>query len=178
MFLYTALFVASVVMALGVLWLYRLLFETGRQIYRSILPGKKSAVNDHVEDADLPTTINGTLTPWGWDRKPAPARVENSSTPLPKNPVSANYPIPWGWKGNKHKVAEYQLKEGIFLKPVTATARVLNGDNSGPIESSDLHPLWPNREDDFEFAGSSYKVTRKVKPKKSNLKNVSKPWGW
>jgi len=37
---------------------------------------------------------------------------------------------------------------------------------------------WPYREEKFDFAGKSYKVSRKAKLKKTNLGNTSTPWGW
>jgi hypothetical protein len=38
---------------------------------------------------------------------------------------------------------------------------------------------WPYREDMMKTGGKGYKIRRKVPPsKKTNLKTLSKPWGW
>lgn len=177
MFFYTSLIVFNVVMALVILWLYRLLMDAGYALYRSIMPSSGEDAVDHVKDDHLTTTINDIPIPWGWQRSSL-ARVAKNVAPVPKVSVPSANPIPWGWKGNKHKVQEYKVKEGIWLNPVAATSWFLNGNKAASAGRIDEHPEWPDREDEFEFAGASYRVTRKIKPKKANLKNVTKPWGW
>ena len=180
MFFYTSLFMASFIIAMVVLWLYKSLVGIGTALYRAILPSSKSNITDHFTEPTLPLTVNGARTPWGWSGHATPATEARTHVALPDKKAPE---VPWGWPGNKHKVApEYQVKEGIPLCPVT-------GARSGTRSNADITPPkavrarakkigWPYREDQFEFAGDTYSVTQKVNPKKTNLKNTAKPWGW
>ena len=178
MFFYTSLFVVSLFMAFVILWLYRSLVGIGRVVCRAILPGSKENVLPDTKDEKLVTTLKNVPTPWGWRRKSAFqyfAKAKKADSEVID--LSGNA-IPWGWKGNKHQVAEYKVKEGMWLIPVAATTRFLNGNKPATAEGVDRHPEWPDRVDEFDFGGAHYRVTRKVKPKKSNLKKITKPWGW
>ena len=179
MFFYTSLFVASFIVAMVVLWLYKSLVGIGTALYRAILPSSKSNTTNRIKERDLPLTVNDARTPWGWGRHATPATVARTPAALPKEKATET---PWGWPGNNHKIPAYRVKEGIPI-------RSMSGAQSGALSTADITPPkaagnrakkigWPYREDQFEFAGDTYSVTQKVNPKKTNLKNTAKPWGW
>jgi len=165
MFFYTSLFVASLIVALIVLWLYHAIADVGKAVYRAILPSSKENPADHLaRDTVLRTTINDTPTPWGWGDHDKPAQAARTARIAPSESV------PWGWPGNDNKIREhgqqYDLNAGVALtEPVP-------GDKKKPATG------WPYREEKFDFAGKSYKVSRKVTPEKTNLRNTGTPWGW
>lgn len=165
MFFYTSLFIASLIVALVALWLYHALADIGKVVYRAILPSSKGNPADHLEPAAvLRTTINDTPTPWGWGDDAKPSQAARTAKIAPSDSV------PWGWPGNNNKIREhgnnYDLNAG----------RPLVEPNAAKKQKATTG--WPYREEKFDFAGKSYKVSRKAKPKKTNLSNTSTPWGW
>lgn len=84
-------------------------------------------------------------------------------------------PTPWGWPGNNNEIRDHGPESnGTGLDSYT------NNLDAKQKEKKANKPSvgWPYREDRIEFAGKAYKVTRKVTPKKTNLKTTIKPWGW
>jgi len=165
MFFYTSLFVASLIVALVVLWLYHALADVGKAVYRAILPSSKDNPADHLNrESVLRTTINDTPTPWGWGEHAKPSQAARTSRIAPSESV------PWGWPGNDNKIREhgqqYDLNAGVALT------------EPAPDKKKEPATGWPYREEKFDFAGKSYKVSRKATPKKTNLRNTGTPWGW
>lgn len=165
MFFYTSLFVASLIVALIILWLYHAISDVGKAVYRAILPSSKGNPADHLKsETVLRTTINDTPTPWGWGDHTKPSQAARTAKIVPSDSV------PWGWPGNNNKIREhgqhYDLNAGQALAE--------SDDNEKPKPVTG----WPYREEKFDFAGKSYKVSRKARPKKTNLSNTSTPWGW
>lgn len=142
MLFYVSLFIACVISAIVVLYIYNALAEVGKAIYGAILPSSKNNVTRHRRNVRFNSAISDT-------------------------------PTPWGWNGNDQEVREHGSK------PATANgASVLDGFLNK--QSNDTSSVgWPHREDKVEFAGKSYKVTRKTASKKSRPGTNSKqPWGW
>jgi len=158
MFFYTALFVASVIAAFVIIWLYRSIADAGKAVYQAMLPSSKHAATSHLESQTMRTTVNGTPTPWGWKSHETPANLAKTHAALPTEKT------PWGWKGNQGEVRQRQPHNAHAASRTASKQK----QNVG----------WPYREEKSEFAGKAYKVTRKVKLKKTNLATASKPWGW
>lgn len=53
-----------------------------------------------------------------------------------------------------------------------------NLGDSGSQATQKLTSSWPHREEKSEASGKAYKVTRKARPARTNLKETAKPWGW
>lgn len=168
MFFYTSLFVASLIVALVILWLYNAVADVGKQVYRAILPSSKSNVTEHVQDIPLNTTINETPTPWGWKSHETPATVAKTRAAKPSKAT------PWGWPGNEKEIRDHG-PNGTWPDG-SKTEASLAGYGEKPKSARKVG--WPYREEEFEFAGKAYKVSRKAKPKKTNLSKTGKPWGW
>jgi hypothetical protein len=179
MFFYTSLFVASFIVAFIALWLYKSLVDIGKSFYQAILPSSKNDITAHVEESNSPVTVNEAKTPWGWGGHATPATEARIQAAVPDKSASN---VPWGWPGSKHKVRTYQVKGGIPIragKDAQAVAwSVADKTSPGAARKRAQKIGWPYREDQFEFAGDTYKVTQKAKPRKTNLKKTAKPWGW
>ena len=174
MFFYTALFIASVIGALIILFLYNSMISAGKAVYRAILPGSKDNIAAHINETPYHATINDTPTPWGWDGQAAPANPVKTVVPAPPNDNT-----PWGWKGNDHAIREHGPNSAVrnaslgfddFLN------KIRNEDDQK--ESKQAAVGWPYREEKFESAGKVYKVKRKATLRKTNLETTAKPWGW
>jgi hypothetical protein len=66
MFFYTSLFVACVITALLVLYLYNAIADASRSIYRAFLPSSKNKPTSHLDGLKVRSTVNRTPSPWGW----------------------------------------------------------------------------------------------------------------
>ena len=158
MFFYTALFVASLIAAFIIIWLYRSIADAGKAVYQAMLPSSRNAATSHLDGLSVNTSVNDTPTPWGWKSHQTPANLAKKHAALPTEKS------PWGWKGSQRGANE---------------KRPLNGRTaSQPATRKNQNVGWPYREEKSEFAGKAYKVTRKVAPKKTNLSSTDKPWGW
>ena len=101
MFFYASLFVASVVVALVLVWLYRAIANAGKAVYQAILPSYKlnHDPTSHLDKVDLETSVNEVPMPWGWqgetrlpDKNQARARIRQLRKNYQKNSAK-----PWGW---------------------------------------------------------------------------------
>lgn len=173
MFFYTALFVASVITALIVLYLYNALMDVGKAVYKAMLPSSKDNLSRHIDDTPYHATINDTPTPWGWDAN------AGRGNPAKAVPASPNDDTPWGWKGNDNEIREHGAK-GTVRNAALGLEAFLNKTTSEPSSRASKPSAvgWPYREEKSEFAGKAYKVKRKVAPRRTNLKTTSTPWGW
>jgi len=164
MFFYTTLFIASLIVALVVLWLYHAIVDVGKVVYQAILPSSKGRSTAHLEHETIYTTVNETPTPWGWGEHSKPSQAARTAK------IAQADSVPWGWPGNDRKIRgsgqPFDLNAGV--KPAESVSDKKKEAVIG----------WPYREDKFEFAGKAYKVTRKVTPEKTNLQTTGKPWGW
>ncbi|MDH4018445.1 MAG: hypothetical protein OEU84_02495 [Xanthomonadales bacterium] len=169
MFFYTALFVASVIASLIILYLYNSLKDVGKAVYRAFLPSSKEKLARQIQDAPYHSTINDTPTPWGWDGHASPVKQVKTASPSPSDNA------PWGWKGGDHQVRENGSKGSASglnaFGNSTASGHAAKTRNQARVG-------WPYREEKSESAGKAYKVTRKVTLQRTNLKTTSKPWGW
>lgn len=158
MFFYITLLVGSVIGAVLLLYFVQAIMSLGKSAYSSLLPSAKHNRTSHLENTRF-TENNKTQTPWGWTGHSSPANVAKTHPAMPADNTS------FGWKGksnDKGKVAEAKGLDG-FIASKTAPKPAVG---------------WPYREEKLDVAGSAYKVTRKAKPAKTNLKDNGKPWGW
>lgn len=153
MFFYISLFIAGVIIAFVVLYVYRSLWEVGQTIYRAFLP--------------LATAIKDTPAPWGWDGHASPDSVKRPHAVRQKGQT------PWGWPGNDQEIREHGTGNGLLN-----SLRNLHDGVSATGAERNPSVGWPSREEQFEFAGKTYKTTRKATPERPNRKTSGKPWGW
>lgn len=68
MFFYTSLFIASILVALVLIKLYRAISDAGKAVYQAILPSSKLKHDptSHLDKVELNTTVNDVPMPWGW----------------------------------------------------------------------------------------------------------------
>jgi len=168
MFFYTALFIASVIIAVVILWLGRSLADVGKAVYQAFLPSSKANRDPtgHLDTQRLTTTINDTPIPWGWKGDSSPSQVARVT---PAAPATLE---PWGWSGAKQRARNNDSNQG--------SQNFLKTSSTAPGKKKKEKPLvgWPYREESFEFAGKSCKVVKARKLRKNHLKTIGKPWGW
>ena len=156
MVFYSLLLIASVIVALIVLYLYHQIADAGQSVFRALLPSAKNGPTVQIRKRRERATVNDTATPWGW-------------------------------QGSDHKIREHgpgRTGQGAAQKTARNTAMGLDAflnkheNGSESDTESRKHVGWPYREEEFESANKAYKVTRKTRPARTNLKTAGKPWGW
>ena len=80
-------------------------------------------------------------------------------------------PAPWGWKGSQKEIRNRGPRTATVNGASSLNAIINNHDNKSKSVG------WLHREEKAEFAGSSYKVSRRP-GSISGRKLGGKPWGW
>jgi len=170
MFFYALLFVGSVIAALIILYAYNAVLRVGKSVYKARLPGSGENLTSHLDNK----SVNGAQTPWGWGSHATPANSART------HPASPNRQAPWGWRGSEQEVRSRDSATPASTANATGFDAFLknNTDASGSQAAQKPTVSWPYREDKSEAAGRVYKVTRKSRLAKTNLKNTATPWGW
>lgn len=177
MVFYSLLFVACVIVAVVMLYLYHQLADVGKDVYKTLLPSSKTNPTNNRDYARVATSVNKTPTPWGWKAKTTQtktARVRSVSPP-------GN--VPWGWKGNDNEIREHGPKPAIHnvvkSRAAGLDAFLKQNDNEQNSSSASRENVgWPYREEKSEIAGKEYTMKRKAAPVRTNLRTTGKPWGW
>ena len=162
MFFYISLLVGSVVAAVVLLYFVHAIMSLSRSAYKTLLPSTKDRRTGHLENTRF-SEHSKMQTPWGWRGHSSPAGVARAHPAVP-----SEHHTTWEWKGKDNKANNKDQGEkpsGLdgFLASETAPKPTVG---------------WPYREDKLDVAGSAYKVTRKAKPARTNLRDNGKPWGW
>lgn len=156
MVFYSLLLVASVIVALIVLYLYHQLADVGQAVYRALLPSAKNNSTPYIRKRRVRATVNEAATPWGWQGS--------------DHKIRENGPRRTGQSAARKTDQNTALGLDAFL------SKHENGSKSDT--GSQGRVGWPYREEEFGSAGKTYKVTRKTRPARTNLKTTGKPWGW
>lgn len=173
MFFYTSIFVASVFMALIVLYLYRALVGAGKSVFGAILPSSKDNRTPTREESRYSTSINRTRTPWGWGSR---SSLASAARPQPALPTRKT---PWGWKGNGAEIRERGNNNNQPENAPGFDAFLKNNSSEFKSEAAQKSTVgWPYREEKSEIAGKAYKVKRQTTPNRTNLRTTGTPWGW
>jgi hypothetical protein len=165
MFLYTALFVASLLAALVILVVVRTIKYNAGSVYKTVIPEIEIGSTGHLKSKPVPITSGGShsggsQSPWGWKGHETPANAAKTHAALPTEKPH------WDWSGSRNEVHDQLSQNGPY-------------DNlSKPATTRNAGAGWPQREEKLEFAGKAYKVTRKAPSQTSDVGTADKPWGW
>jgi len=173
MLTYTTLFVASLIVAAVIFFLYRVISDSSRSVYSSKNP---LAIIDSTQGPHKDTTGSAgpayKPTPFGQDGHASPKHVARSNPAMPTETVN------WGWQGSGGQLREPQLhlakaageSRHCSLFDVNATeTRPQTGQYTGRL----------HREEKLNSTGRTYKVTRKEDHRTTpEPESLNKPWGW
>ncbi len=163
MFFYASLFVASLIVALVVHWLYQVIKDAWEVLARTIFLHRQNRAAAGFEAAVGPSA-------WGRGERANPSQAARTAAIAPADTV------PWGWPGHEHNVRE----QGVREQGPKTTPGYGSVAPAGMVsrQREEVAVGWPYREEKLEMAGKAYKVTRKTAVKKENLSASGKPWGW
>ena len=153
MFFYIAIFIACVIAAIIIPWLFRLISGAGKAVQRSVLPGAEKGPVSHLNISPVYAGNNGASTPWdlvSYNESTALARVRAKRLAAERNTA----------------------KNNSYIGPRNEYSAPLHTDVNLPVTG------WINREDKPSKDGTSYKVTRRVRTREKNPKHVNRPTSW
>jgi hypothetical protein len=162
MFFYTSLFIASLLAALVILWVFRTIRYNAGSVYKTVIPEIEIGSTNPLESKPAPITSGGSQSPWGWKGQETPANAAKTHAALPTEKPH------WDWSGSRNEVHDQQSHNGPYDNLSKRATTRKAGAGAG----------WPQREEKLEFAGKAYKVTRKPPSKTSDTGTLDKPWGW
>jgi hypothetical protein len=150
MLFYTTIFVACLISAIAIPWLYRSISSAGKAVQRTILPSSEQGPTSHLETSP----------------------VRNGSTPFDlKNHHVPGMLLAREYAGRskvEQKFAGANSYYGPrFIYSASTQAKVWT-PNAGSI----------HRKDKPALLGNTYKVTRTVNPREKFSKIISKPSSW
>ena len=162
MFFYISLLIGSVVAAVLLLYFFHAIRSLSSAAYKSMLPSAKDRRTGHLENTKF-SDNSKMQTPWGWRGHASPAGVARTHPAVP-----SDHGVSWEWKAKGNKTNNKSQAE----KPTGLNGFLASEATPKPAVG------WPYREDKLDAAGSAYKVTRRAKPARTNLRDNGKPWGW
>lgn len=173
MLFYTTIFIVSLVLAVVVLWFFRTSTDTSKAIYNTVIPlSERKSPAGQVKGAKVQKTDVNKPEPWGQKVHQTPGNLARTHAAMPTKKA------PWGWPGSENQVAD-KRKHVVSSKSKAAHCSLYEENKSEAKSIRNQNVGWPYREEMTESNGRAYKVTRKVaRPKRTNLKEVGKPWGW
>jgi len=169
MLTYTTIFIASLILAV-----------VGLVLYRVITASSESVLNSKGPVSLISSTTNSPIGESPYVVADAPAFPDKSSRIASANvagpsPVMPAGDVDWGWQTDENQVREQH--------PHHSTGAVDSGhcslfdvDPTAPPVKRDV--TWPHSEEKHEAGGSAYKVTRKAPLQTASADDSGKPWGW
>lgn len=173
MLTYATILIASLIVALVVLFFYKIVSDSSRSIFRSKQPIAltESTANHPIDKTAHNTVTSASVPPGGKARVTPPPKINQIYPAMPTETID------WGWQGSGNKLREQNPQHGASAGNV-AHCSLYDVSTAEPTVNSNQQTGWPHREDKIESGGKAYKVTRKVVSKHANPETTGKPWGW
>jgi hypothetical protein len=172
MFTYTSLFVASLVVAAVIYFLFRVVSDSSRSVYSSKEP---LAIIDSTKVNAKDTTVTKGLaskpTPFGQGGHASPQHVARTNPAVPTDNIN------WGWEGSGVQLRESQSRP-LQGAGESGHCSLYDARMSENKPHFDRHAGRLHREEKFNPAGKTYRVTRKDDHKTPEAGSPNKPWGW
>jgi len=173
MLTYATILIASLIVALVVLFFYKIVSDSSRSIYRSKQPiALTDSTPNHPNNKTAHNTVGSASAPQGGKvRVTTPPKINQIYPAMPTETVD------WGWQGSGNQLREQGPQHGASSANASHCS-LYDVSTAEPTVNSNQQSGWPHREDKIEPGGKAYKVTRKVVTKHPNLETAGKPWGW
>jgi hypothetical protein len=165
MLFYSTIFIVSLIVAVVILWFYRVSADTSKAVYTTIIPSRvDESPSDHLNDTVAHKTRTDAESSLGVKSHHTPRNLARTHR------AKSIEQTPWGWPGHKRpQVRTHFASHNSLNDAPSAESASIRSQNVG----------WPYREEKMRTGGKVYKLTRKARTlKKTNIKTLKKPWGW
>jgi len=173
MLTYTSLLVVCLVVSAIAFFLYKVVADSSRSVYKSKIPIiLGDAAQDHHKDPVNAAVVANKSKAFGENRgHTTPADFAKTYPAMPTESVN------WGWQGSGVQLHEPQFHSGHAAGNSRHCSLY---DVKSP--KPDLRPNLPtgrlHREEKVKPVGRSYKVTRRAESFTRGDGSLNKPWGW
>jgi len=169
MLTYTTFFIASLIVAVVALFIYRAVRDTSRSVYSS---KERIAIISHPPGNQGKNTASKPVAA----SKPFPDRHSSlaQSNMVEAYPAMPSEKINWGWQGSENQLGERHSHH----KAASSHCSLYDVGNEEPTANHQQNKGFLQREDKREPGGRAYKVSRKTVPRSANADTQGKPWGW
>jgi len=169
---YTTLFVASLIVAAVIYFLFKVISDSSRSVYSS--KNRTAIISSTINKRNDTTGTTGLAykpSPFGQAGHASPKHIAKTNPAIPTDTIN------WGWQGSGVQLREPQLRPSqgagesshcSLYDTGTPQSKPNPGQHAGRLR----------REEQFKPAGRSYKVTREVDRDMSEPESLNKPWGW
>jgi len=171
---YTSLLIVCLVLSAVVYFIYKIVTDSSRSVYRSKQPlaltdtedhlGKKTAVNEYPKRKSAAFGRIGEVAPPGDFARTYPAMPTGS--------------VDWQWEGAGVQLREVQSPQGNKAKNA-GHCSLYEVNPSDAVAKPNPYNGRLHREEADKPAGRTYKVTRRSRRSiGQDDGDLSKPWGW
>lgn len=173
MLTYTSLLVACLVVSVVAYFLYKVIADSSRSVYRSKAPiALVDTPEHHHKDSLVHASVTGNSKAFG----------ENRGHTTPKNfaktyPAMPNESVEWKWQGSEGHLREPQLQAG-YATGNSSHCSLYDANTPQPARRTRPNIPKLHREEKVNPVGRTYKVTRKAAHVASDNHDLNKPWGW
>jgi len=182
MLTYTSLLVACLVVSVVAYFLYKVIADSSRSVYKSRSPiALLDTPGHHHKDSLVNASVTGNSKAFG----------QNRGHTTPKNfaktyPAMPNESVEWTWQGKwqggEGHLREPQLQAG-YATGNSSHCSLYDAKTPQPAQRTRPNISNLHREEKVNPVGRTYKVTRKAAhvPGDDHVLNkhdLNKPWGW
>jgi len=170
---YTSLLVVCLVVSAVVYFVYKVIADSSRSVYRSKEP--LALVNPQDQPKKSTSKAFPVEKPAAFGQGGEHSSPKNFARTYPATPTES---VNWRWEGSG-----VQLREPN-LQPANATGTpghcsLYDAKSPQPAAKPNPYTGRLHREETDRFSGRSYKVTRKSRrPTDDDDRDLHKPWGW
>jgi hypothetical protein len=168
MLTYTTIFIASIILALIAIVIYRVVMVSSKSVLSSKGPISIISNTMNPQNGTAPFTTMGTPAVSGQKSHVTPGHIAKTYPAMPTEKTD------WGWQTDGNQVRErhpHHRTDGANTKHCSLY------NDADPVAPVNRSVGRPQREEKLETFGKAYKVTRKV-DSSSEDEDSGKPWGW
>jgi hypothetical protein len=189
MLTYTSLLVACLVVSVVAYFLYKVIADSSRSVYRSRAPvalldtkghHHTDSPGHHDKNSGVNASVTGKAKAFGENRgHTTPKNFAKTYPALPTESVTWTSQGTWQgkWQGNRGQSGKPQLQDG-HAAGNTSHCSLYHVNTPQPAQRARPNIPWLQREEKVTPVGKTSKVTRRVARVVSDNADPNKPWGW
>jgi hypothetical protein len=168
MLVYATIFIASIIVAAVIIFLYKVISSSSRSVYSSKEHISLPEVQPNYQKDKA--VINRTPDFLHKGTHASPRHMAKTHPAMPTETYN------WGWNtsGNQSR----QKADQAATAGNSSHCSLYDMKTESPGMARDRKSGWPYREEKTEPAGKVYKVKRRTAPRSGDSEELEKPWGW
>jgi hypothetical protein len=177
MLTYTSLLIVCLVVSAVAYFLYKVIADSSRSVYRSRAPILLSDTKaHHHSDSVVDATVAYNSKAFGENRgHTTPKNFAKTYPAMPTESVERTWQ--GTWQGSRGQLHEPPLRAG-YATGNSSHCSLYDVNTPKPAQRARPNTPKLHHEEKVSSVGRTYKVTRKVAHEASDNPDLNKPWGW